>query len=151
MRATSSAPDHGRLRPYRFILLDQHDRQLLGEAFVQLKRQERAALTIAESQLEMSRALDGPSLFALVASIDEHIEGIPAYEQWMAVGAAVGNLLSAAHAMGYSGKMLSGRRVHCSLVRELFCESATERLVGFLYLGSDGSGESQTVERQAAR
>ena len=45
---------------------------------------------------------------AVVAKIDEHNARVPAYEQWMTVGAATSNFLAALELKGYAGKIVSG-------------------------------------------
>ena len=48
-------------------------------------------------------------MVAVVAKIDEHNARVPAYEQWMTVGAATSNFLAALELKGYAGKIVSGR------------------------------------------
>jgi hypothetical protein len=81
--------------------------------------------------------LRGPCLLAVTARIQDHHPSVPVHEQWIAVGAVIGNLLAAANALGYVGKMLSGDRVRAPAICSLLCQPG-ESLVGFIYLGSDG-------------
>jgi nitroreductase len=60
---------------------------------------------------------------------------VPPHEQWICVGAAMGNFMNAVHALGYGAKILSGRKCqHPALVRA-FCEEG-EQLVGFTCIGT---------------
>jgi len=61
---------------------------------------------------------------------------VPEREQWLAAGSALGNLLNAAHQLGFGAIMLSGERCFDVLLcAELGIES-TEYLAGFISLGS---------------
>jgi hypothetical protein len=71
----------------------------------------------------------------VIARIDLGHPLAPGHEQWMTVGGAVANLLSAAHAMGFAGKMLSGAKVRAPSVVAAFCEPG-ESLVGWIGLGT---------------
>ncbi len=115
-------------------VLDVAQRQRLATAFQTDKIECSGPLDADAAGIEQERALAGPCLLTATARIREDIPNIPPYEQWIAVGAVIGNLLTAANALGYSGKILSGARIHAVEVRKLLCEPG-EVLVGFIYLG----------------
>ena len=135
LRAASTGPDHARLRPCRLKLLDHAQRERLATAFQNYRREADGDLSPEDAGVERQRALSGPCLLAVTARIQEDHGVVPVHEQWIAVGAVIGNLLAAANALGYVGKMLSGERVGAVCVRSLLCD-AGEVLVGFVYLGS---------------
>jgi hypothetical protein len=135
LRAASTGPDHARLRPCRLKPLDRAQRERLALAFQNYRREADGDLSPEDASVERQRALRGPCLVAVTAQIQEDHCLVPVHEQWIAVGAVIGNLLAAANALGYVGKMLSGDRVRAACVRSLLCD-AGEILVGFVYLGS---------------
>lgn len=65
----------------------------------------------------------------------DDVADVPVHEQWIAVGAVIGNLMAAANALGFAGKVPSGARVRDPLVRAVVCNDE-ETLVGFVYLGT---------------
>ena len=135
LRAAFTGPDHARLRPCRLKPLDRAQRERLALAFQNYRREADGDLSPEDASVERQRALRGPCLVAVTARIQEVHCLVPVHEQWIAVGAVIGNLLAAANALGYVGKMLSGDRVRAACVRSLLCD-AGEILVGFVYLGS---------------
>ena len=137
LRAAGTGPDHARLRPCRLKPLNHAQRERLATAFQDYRREANGALSPEDAGVERQRALSGPCLLAVTARMHEDHGVVPVHEQWIAVGAVIGNLLAASNALGYVGKMLSGERVGAACVRSLFCD-ADEVLVGFVYLGSAG-------------
>lgn len=135
LRAALTGPDHARLRPCRLQLLDNTQRERLATAFQDYRRETDGDLKPEDAIIERQRALRGPCLFAVAARIQEGHVLVPVHEQWTAVGAVIGNFLTAAKALGYAGKMLSGDRVRAACIRSLLCD-ADEVLVGFVYLGN---------------
>ena len=135
LRAAFSGPDHARLRPCRLEPLDHAQRERLATAFQHYRREADGSLTPEDGVIERQRALRGPCLLAVTARIQEDHFLVPVHEQWIAVGAVIGNLLAAANALGYVGKTLSGDRVRAACVQSLLCD-AGEVLVAFVYLGS---------------
>lgn len=135
LEAAANAPDHGRLRPCRLAVLDEVQRVRLGRAFQAYLRRGTATPDAQALEREMQRALDAPCLIAVTASIRADLPEIAPHEQWIAVGAVLGNLMAAAHALGFAGKVLSGARVHDPSVRAELCRG-DETLVGFVHLGT---------------
>lgn len=131
--AALRAPDHAGLVPFRFAAIRGQVRGRLADLF------EQAALLTGKGAEDAARdrlrALDAPLLVAVVARIDPGHPLASVHEQWMAVGGALTNLLNAAHALGYAGKMLSGSKVRAAPVVAAFCEPG-EQLVGWVVMGT---------------
>lgn len=134
--AALRAPDHGALTPYRFIVVESDSIDLLADLFGEAARAEGASSEAAA--LEMERARRAPLTIAVIANLSVE-RPIPAHEQWMAVGGAIANFLNAAHALGFAGKMLSGRKVLSPCLARAFCKEG-EYLVGWIVLGTLNSG-----------
>lgn len=135
LAAAANAPDHLRLRPCRLRVLDTGTRIELGLAFQEYRRRCASDCSEDDLQLEMQRALAAPCMIAVGARIRSDIDAVPPCEQWIAVGAVLGNLMAAAHALGFAGKLLSGSRIRDSRIAALLC-AAGEEPVGFVYLGT---------------
>jgi len=130
--AALRAPDHGKLIPYRFVVVRDEGLERLAELFVDYGR--RHSKDAAELALERRRAVQAPVVIAVVARIDPTHE-VPVHEQWIAVGGAVANVLNALHLMGYGAKMLSGHRTRDAQIAAAFC-GAAEQLVGWISAGT---------------
>ena len=87
-------------------------------------------------EAEGARALSGPVLLAIIATIQNDHLDIPPHEQWISVGAALQNILLAAEALGFAAKMVSGRRVRSPVLRSAFRLTENEHLVGLVMFGT---------------
>lgn len=135
--AALRAPDHGRLRPWRFALIRGAARHALGELLAAAAR--RRSPPTPEDRIERYRTLPGlaPLVIAVGAKLaPEH--PVPVIEQLLSVGAAAMNVLNAAHALGYGGVWLTGPHCYDPSVAAALGFADPDRLVGFLYLGSVG-------------
>ncbi|MDO9095260.1 MAG: nitroreductase [Rubrivivax sp.] len=126
------APDHGGLRPFRFVIVGDAQRLPLAELFVQQAL--RRGHDTSEAQKARERAFNGPGLVALVAHIRADEADVPAHEQWLCVGAALMNFLNALHLMGFGAKALSGASVADPAIRKAFCNEG-ETLVSWVVAG----------------
>jgi nitroreductase len=136
LAAGASAPDHGRLRPWRFILIRGEARVRLGEVFAEALRRRQPDAAEAALEQERVRPLRAPLLIAVVAKVDPQHPKIPEIEQILSTGAAVQNLLIAAHAQGFGGKWLTGANAYDEHVKKALGLAPDDRLVGFVHLGS---------------
>ena len=71
---------------------------------------------------------------------------IPAREQWLGAGAALGNLLSAAHQLGYGAIVLSGERCFDETLARQVGVLPGEYLAGFISVGSIREAPPQARE-----
>ncbi len=130
--AALRAPDHGKLIPFRFVVVRDDGLERLAELFVDYGR--RCGKSEEELALERTRAKQAPVVIAVVARPNPMHE-VPLHEQWMAVGGALTNVLNALHFMGFGAKMLSGRRAADAKIAAAFC-GAGEQLVGWISAGT---------------
>jgi nitroreductase len=113
------APDHGGLRPFRFVLIDESQRPALADLFAQGASQRGQSAN--EVERARARAFNGPGLAALLARVRDDVPDVPPHEQWLCVGAALMNFLNALHLMGFGAKALSGASVSDPAVHAAFC------------------------------
>ncbi|OYU71841.1 MAG: nitroreductase [Burkholderiales bacterium PBB5] len=126
------APDHGGLRPFRFVVVGDSQRAALAELFATGARQRGQAPE--EVERARSRAFNGPGLAALVARVRDDVSDVPPHEQWLCVGAALMNFMNALHLMGFGAKALSGASVSDPAVHTAFC-GPDERLANWVIAG----------------
>ena len=113
------APDHGGLRPFRFVTVADAQRPALAALFAQ--HAARRGHPAAEVDKARARAFNGPGLAALVGRLREGVVDVPPHEQWLCIGAALMNFLNALHLMGFGAKTLSGASVADPDIRAAFC------------------------------
>lgn len=133
VQAALRAPNHGRLQPWRLVTISSAQRPALADLFERFARDD--GKSEEEVAAERERAFNGPVLVAWVARIDCNVDKVPAHEQWICVGAAMGNFMNAVHALGYGAKILSGRKCRHPALAQAFCTEG-EQLVGFTCIGT---------------
>lgn len=135
-RAAAAAPDHERLRPWRFLVLGPTARARLGQAFADALR-ERDAQALPE-QLEEARAKAhrAPVLVLAVADLRADNDKVPALERLVSLGAALQNLLLAAHARGWGCGLSSGRALQSPALRAALQLAEGEHAASFVSIGT---------------
>ena len=146
-QAALRAPDHAELVPYRFKLVRGAAKQAMADLFADAARE--AGKGEDGAALDAERALRPPVTVAVVARIDLGHPQVPAHEQWAALGGAVANFLTAAHALGFGGKMLSGAKVRHPAIAAAFCAPG-ETLVGWIALGTPARKPSGLARKPSA-
>ncbi|MEJ6682524.1 MAG: nitroreductase [SAR86 cluster bacterium] len=133
-KAALRAPDHGMLRPWRFLTISGDARLALGELFLQAQRADVPEMTEIQCQRAQAKPLRAPLIIVVVATLTEHPK-VPELEQLLSAGAAAQNLLVAAHAMGLGAMWRTGAMAYHDVVRQGLGLQANERLIGYLYIG----------------
>ena len=127
-------PDHGKLNPWRFVIVPTETRDALATLITTAYLAERPQAARLELESLTSFAHQAPALVVALFSPRESSK-IPAWEQELSVGAACMNLLHAAHAQGFVGGWLTGWAAYSDVVRDAF-GAAPERIAGFFFIGS---------------
>ncbi|MGH6617378.1 nitroreductase family protein [Sphingomonas sp.] len=134
LQIAGRVPDHGKLAPWRFVIVPAEARDRFAAMLLDAYRQERPQAARLEIEAVESFARQAPTL--VVALFSPRTEShIPQWEQELSVGAACMNLLHGAHAMGFAGGWLTGWATYSDIVRDSF-GAAPERIAGFIFLGT---------------
>ncbi len=129
-------PDHGKLAPWRFVIVGQEQRDDLAQLLRRALAENDPDATAAHYGKADDFAHNGEALVVLVsAPVENH--KIPVWEQELSCGSAAMNLLHAAHALGFVGSWLTGWAAYDPAVRAAFCVG-NERIAGFFFFGSPG-------------
>lgn len=133
-RAALRAPDHGQLRPWRFLVIEGQARERLGELLAEAKQLQPDA---AEDAVQKARKmpLRAPLLVVVIARLLAHPK-IPESEQVLAVGCAAHGLLLAAHALGVGAVWRTGEFAYDRHVAQGLGLAANEQVLGFMYMGT---------------
>ena len=135
LRAAVRAPDHGRLRPWRFILIEGAARDAFGHVLADALRRRDPNVAEAALAKERGKPLRAPLIVVVAAKVRDH-RGVPAVEQIVAAGAAAQNMLVAAHALGFGGFWRTGAAAYDDDVKRALGLDAEDAIVGFIYLGT---------------
>jgi nitroreductase len=132
LTAAIHAPDHGRVTPWRFIVMEKDARNRLGDAMVEALRAKGADATTLEK--EAAKPLRAPTVVTVAAKI---MPGkIPEVEQLLAAGAAAQNMLLAAHALGLGAVWKTGGAAYDDGVKHALGLAEEDHIVGFIYIGA---------------
>ena len=134
MEAAIRVPDHGKLSPWRFVIVGADQRDRLAKLLTSAYRAEKADAGRLEIEAMEQFARQAPTL---VVALSTPVAGskIPVWEQELSIGAACMNLLTAAHASGFVGSWLTGWPTYSDAVRDAFGD-AGDKLAGFIFIGS---------------
>jgi len=134
-----TAPDHKKLRPWRFIVTQGNARHDLGRAF--LAAAVAQAAQAGEELSEKSRKktynmpLRAPVIITVVTHMQVH-KKVPPFEQMLSAGAAVQNLILALQAQGFSTVWRTGLLANEPAVKAYFGVGADDYVTAFVYTGS---------------
>ena len=134
MRAGVRAPDHGRLHPWRFVVLEGPARDKLGAAMARLSLGKFPQSTPEQLESERRKVLRAPTIVVVAARITPG--KIPEVEQIAAVAAGVENMVLVAQALGYGSMWKTGAAAYDAQTKTELGLSAQDHIVAFLYLGT---------------
>lgn len=129
-------PDHGKLHPWRIVVVADDQRDALAALLRRALSEEDPDATIAHHNKEEEFAHYGGALVVLISA---PVEGhkIPVWEQQLSCGAVGMNLLLSATALGYVAGWVTGWRAYSPRVTSAFCKPG-ERIAGFIFIGQSG-------------
>lgn len=128
-------PDHGRLVPWRFIVLEGDAREEAGARFDALYGAQNPGLAPEKARMWRDYLLRAPVTVVVVSRPDPQSK-IPVFNQILSVGACCMNLIAAATALGYGAHWLlkwPGRDPDAAAL--LGVEIGREQVAGFIHLG----------------
>lgn len=146
LRAAVCAPDHGKLAPWRFTVLQGASRELFADALAASLRQRMPEVADDAVAREREKAYRSPTLIVVSAHAEPHPK-VPAVEQWVAVGAAVENLWLAAVSMGLGIAWKTGNAAYDPGVKSALGIPEADVIIGFLHVGTPvASAPARDVE-----
>ena len=143
------APDHGRLRPWRFVVIQEDKRARFGDVMADCMRRNVADASEEMLQRERDKAMRAPIIVVAAARVNKGAK-IPAVEQMAAAAAAAQNIMLAANAQGYGAMWKTGAPAYDATVKQALGLEADDDIVGFIYLGKQVGGGIQTPRPAAA-
>jgi nitroreductase len=136
LEAAAAAPDHGKLVPFRFVVVPDERRAAYVEASLAAFR---AAVPEADEvglKKARGKAEQPPAVVALVARVDAAHPKIVASDQWLTVGSALQNMWLAAESLGFACGVSSGRLMDTAEMRLAFGLADGEALVSIVSIGT---------------
>ncbi|GFM88091.1 nitroreductase [Pseudomonas cichorii] len=143
--AALRSPDHGQLRPYRFITVEGSARERMGELLVEALQEGGGEITPQALNKARLGPLRAPLVVVVVARLQDHFK-VPRKEQLITAGCAAHAVLLAAYAQGVGAVWRTGDLSYSPHVAKGFGLADDEEVIAFLYLGTP-----QNPPREAAK
>ncbi len=136
LEAGAAAPDHGKLVPFRFVVVSDSARPAFVAA--SMAAFQSAVPDADEGGLRKARgkAEQPPAIVALIACFQPDHGKIGMPDQWLTVGCVLQNIWLAAESMGFSCGVSSGRLMDTPDLRKAFALTETEQLVSVISFGT---------------
>jgi nitroreductase len=143
-------PDHGRLRPWHFVVIDSDRREAFGALMAQslLRRQPDAEPEML--QRERAKAMRAPTIVVAAAKVNKTHKIMP-FEQIASAAAATQTIVLAANALGFGAMWKTGGAAYDPAVKAAFGLTPDDEIMGFVYLGTDVGGTSTIPRPDAAK
>lgn len=137
LQAAMSAPDHGRLQPWRFSLIRGQAIERLADLALSATKAAGLPLTPQKEASTRSWLAKVPLLIAVACRMDHANTKIPEHERLLATGAAVTNMLNAIHMLGYAAFWSTGLGTYVDEVNEaLGFDGLDYRFMGYVAVGT---------------
>lgn len=136
LAAAIRVPDHGKLTPWRLLLIRGDARRALGERLAAIHRSRDPAAPDAVITKDRDRYNFAPLIVAVVARVQPHHAKVPEQEQVISAGIVAYNLLLGAQALGFGAQILTGWAAYDAEAAALFGLGDGERIVAFVHIGT---------------
>ncbi len=145
LEAAATAPDHGQLRPWRFVLVPQEARARLADVFGVSLVERDATCTPEQMAKACEKAYRAPLLMLVIVDGSHSDAGVDLVERIISLGCAVQNMLLMTTALGYGSALTSGKALKSPGLRWLFGLTDDEQAVCFLNIGTVQLSKSPRV------
>lgn len=144
LQAASRVPDHGKLFPWRFLVIEGDARAALGDVLAEALVARNASVSESLKRFERGRFLRAPVVVTVISSLKSE-KPIPEWEQQLSAGAVCQTLLVAAAAAGFGANWLTEWCAYDDIVARALGLGEGERVAGFIYIGT---GTAPLEERE---
>lgn len=149
LRSAVRAPDHGRLRPWRFVVIPEDQRARFGEVMAESMRRRDPDASAEMLQRERDKAMRAPVIVVVAARVQKGHK-IPEVEQLASAAAAAQTIMLAANAQGFGAMWKTGAPAYDAGVKQALGLAAEDEVIGFIYLGTQVGGGSPAPRPSAA-
>ena len=134
LAAAARVPDHGKLAPWRFILIDGEGQARIGRTVAEAYRADHPEADDKRLALEAGRLAQAPLEIAVLSRARPRLQN-PPWGQVLDAGRAAMNLIVAANALGFRTSWLTEWMAYDRRVLDALGLDPAERLAGFVHVG----------------
>ncbi|VTU36171.1 Putative NAD(P)H nitroreductase YdjA [Variovorax sp. PBS-H4] len=136
LAAAATAPDHGGLVPWRFVVIPGSQRHRLADAFEHALVARDGEATAAQRAQAREKAFRAPVLMLAIATLGPDNEDIPPTERLLSAGCAIQNILLMSTALGFGSALTTGKAITSPGLRALFSLAEGEEALCFISIGT---------------
>ena len=144
LTTAARVPDHRKLAPWRFVVIQGEARERLGEVLRERSAEVHADKTEKVHQMDGERFLRAPVVVAVVSSPVDCVKGTPEWEQVLSAGAVCLKMCMAAQAKGFAAQWLTEWYAYDAPFLKALGLGEREKVAGFIYMGTT---EEASMER----
>ena len=141
LEAGMRVPDHGRLTPWRFIVIRGDARNTIGDVIAASYKKNNPDAIEEQVEMERERLTRAPVVVAVLSKVRKGHK-VPEREQVLSSGAACQTMLIAAQAMGFAAQWLTEWYAYDADVKAAVGADADDEIAGFVYFGNE-TGEAK--------
>lgn len=135
LEAAIRVPDHGKLEPFRLILLQGQAKLDFGQRLAELSLRVNPHMADAKREKDRTRYDYAPLVAAVIARIDA-TSSVPVIEQQLSAGCVAYNLLLGAEALGFGAQWLTGWAAYNREAAAMLGLTDNEQVIGFVHIGT---------------
>jgi nitroreductase len=136
MEAGMRVPDHGRLTPWRFIIIRGDARNTIGDVIAESFKKNNPDAIEEQIEVEQERLARAPVVIAVLSKTRKGHK-IPEWEQLLSAGAACQTMLIAAQSMGYAAQWLTEWYSYDANVKAAVGAEGDDEIAGFIFFGNE--------------
>ncbi|ESK40156.1 nitroreductase family protein [Acinetobacter nectaris] len=133
-QAALAAPDHHRLKPTRFVIVEDEQRTKFGELLSQ-SMGDFDGIDPVQVERVKNHPFRAPTLVLALTELVDHPK-VPHYEQILSTGAAVQNFLLSLQAQGFSTIWRTGAVVESSTLKKALGLQERDLISAIIYIGT---------------
>jgi len=137
-------PDHMKLKPWRFLVIEGDGRKSLGDVFRRSAELDDSDLSQAKKDKFTNMPMRAPVIVVGISKNLSHAK-VPKTEQVISCGVAMGYMLLGLQSKGFGGVWRTGPLAENSYVMSALGLDSSETIVGFLYMGTP-TGEPKKIQ-----
>lgn len=133
-QAALTAPDHHRLKPTRFVVIPNDQREAFGDLLSQALA-DMGETDPAQLDRVKNHPFRAPLLVLALTQFQSHPK-VPSFEQVLSTGAAIENFLLSLQAQGFSTIWRTGAVIESTLFKQALALTKDDLISGIIYIGT---------------
>ena len=132
--AALTAPDHHRLKPTRFVIISEDQREAFGELLSQALA-DTGQTEVTQLERVKNHPYRAPLLVLVLTKFIDHPK-VPYFEQTLSTGAAIENFVLSLQSQGFSTMWRSGAVVESKHFKHALGLADNDLISGIIYIGT---------------